>query len=409
MKRVIIVGGGFAGLNVAKQLKNIQDIEVIIFDSNNYHLFQPLLYQVAMAGLDPADIAYPLRTVFSGIKNIKIYLGAITEIKKDENMVVTEFGDFYYDYLVIATGSTSHYFGNNHWKEHTLPLKTLADARNIRNRILTSFEEAEKNSDAAMKTKYLTFIIIGGGPTGVELAGSLAEMCKFTLAKDFKNINTKDSKIILIEKAPFIMGTYNRKLSEKATQFLENMGIEVKTNVNVLDIQKELVKTDKGDFVASTIIWTAGVKPTELGEKSCFPINKRGQIIVENDLSIKNYTNIFAAGDIAYVEQNGKPLPGIAPVAMQEGIYVGKAIRAKIRNQSIKPFKYMNRGQMATIGRNKAIAEFWKFKLSGFSAWLSWIFIHIYYLTGFKNKVVVMFQWAWSYLSYKKGSRIILR
>lgn len=409
MKRVIILGGGFAGLNAAKQLKNIQDIEIIIFDYNNYHLFQPLLYQVAMAGLDPADIAYPLRTIFSGVKNVKIYLDRVNEIKKDENIVVTDFGEFYYDYLVIATGSTSHYFGNNHWMEYTLPLKTLANARNIRNKILTSFEEAEKSTDAAMKQKYLTFIIIGGGPTGAELAGSLAEMCKFTLAKDFKNINTKDSKIILLEKAPLIMGTYNRKLSEKATQFLEKMGIEVKTDINVLDIQKDLVKTDKGDFPASTIIWTAGVKPTELGEKSNFPTNKRGQIIVENDLSIKNYPNIFAAGDIAYVQQNGKPLPGIAPVAMQEGIYVAKAIMAKLKNKSIKPFKCMNRGQMATIGRNKAIAEFWKFKLSGFSAWLSWIFIHIYYLTGFKNKIVVMFQWAWSYFSYKKGSRIILR
>lgn len=409
MKKVIIIGGGFAGLNVAKHLKNRKDIEIIIFDSNNYHLFQPLLYQVAMAGLDPADIANPLRTIFSGVTNIKIYLATVLEVKKEESIVVSDFGDFHYDYLVIATGSTTHYFGNNHWTEHTLPLKTLKDARCIRNKVLTSFEEAEKTSNNDLKKKYLTFVIIGGGPTGVELAGSLAEMCKFTMTKDFRNINTKDSKIILLEKSPFIMGAYNRNLSKKATLFLEKLGIEVKTDVNVLNIQSELVKTDKGDINASTIIWTAGVKPTDLGEKSNLQTNKRGQIIVEKDLSVKNWPNIYAAGDIAYVEQNNNPLPGIAAVAMQEGIYIAKTILSKINNRPTKPFKYSNRGQMATIGRNKAIAEVGKLRLSGLTAWISWIFIHIYYLTGFKNKIVVMFQWGWSYFTYRKGSRIILK
>ena len=409
MKKVIIVGGGFAGLNVAKNLKNRNDVEVIIFDSNNYHLFQPLLYQVAMAGLDPADIANPLRTIFSGVTNIKIYLATVLEIKKEESIVVSDFGDFHFDYLVIATGSTTHYFGNNHWTEHTLPLKTLKDARNIRNKILTSLEEAEKTTNSEFKRKYLTFVIIGGGPTGVELAGSLAEMCRYTMAKDFKNINTKDAKIILLEKAPFIMGAYHKNLSKKANISLKKLGVEVKTDVNVLNIENELVKTDKGDINASTIIWTAGVKPTDLGEKSSLQTNKKGQIIVEKDLSVKDWPNVYVAGDIAYVEQNNKPLPGIAPVAMQEGIYIAKAILSRINNKELKPFKYANRGQMATIGRNKAIAEMGKVRLSGSIAWISWIFIHIYYLTGFKNKIVVMFQWAWSYFTYRKGSRIILK
>ncbi len=409
MKKVIIVGGGFAGLNVAKNLKNRNDVEVIIFDSNNYHLFQPLLYQVAMAGLDPADIANPLRTIFSGVTNIKIYLATVLEIKKEESIVVSDFGDFHFDYLVIATGSTTHYFGNNHWTEHTLPLKTLKDARNIRNKILTSLEEAEKTTNSELKRKYLTFVIIGGGPTGVELAGSLAEMCRYTMAKDFKNINTKDAKIILLEKAPFIMGAYHKNLSKKANISLKKLGVEVKTDVNVLNIENELVKTDKGDINASTIIWTAGVKPTDLGEKSSLQTNKKGQIIVEKDLSVKDWPNVYVAGDIAYVEQNNKPLPGIAPVAMQEGIYIAKAILSRINNKELKPFKYANRGQMATIGRNKAIAEMGKVRLSGSIAWISWIFIHIYYLTGFKNKIVVMFQWAWSYFTYRKGSRIILK
>ncbi len=409
MKKVIIVGGGFAGLNVAKHLKNRNDVEVIIFDSNNYHLFQPLLYQVAMAGLDPADIANPLRTIFSGVTNIKIYLATVLEIKKEESIVVSDFGDFHFDYLVIATGSTTHYFGNNHWTEHTLPLKTLKDARNIRNKILTSLEEAEKTTNSELKRKYLTFVIIGGGPTGVELAGSLAEMCRYTMAKDFKNINTKDAKIILLEKAPFIMGAYHKNLSKKANISLKKLGVEVKTDVNVLNIENELVKTDKGDINASTIIWTAGVKPTDLGEKSSLQTNKKGQIIVEKDLSVKDWPNVYVAGDIAYVEQNNKPLPGIAPVAMQEGIYIAKAILSRINNKELKPFKYANRGQMATIGRNKAIAEMGKVRLSGSIAWISWIFIHIYYLTGFKNKIVVMFQWAWSYFTYRKGSRIILK
>jgi NADH dehydrogenase len=409
MKKVIIVGGGFAGLNVAKNLKNRNDVEVIIFDSNNYHLFQPLLYQVAMAGLDPADIANPLRTIFSGVTNIKIYLATVLEIKKEESIVVSDFGNFHYDYLVIATGSTTHYFGNNHWTEHTLPLKTLKDARNIRNKILTSLEEAEKTTNSELKRKYLTFVIIGGGPTGVELAGSLAEMCRYTMAKDFKNINTKDAKIILLEKAPFIMGAYHKNLSKKANISLKKLGVEVKTDVNVLNIENELVKTDKGDINASTIIWTAGVKPTDLGEKSSLQTNKKGQIIVEKALSVKDWPNVYVAGDIAYVEQNNKPLPGIAPVAMQEGIYIAKAILSRINNKELKPFKYANRGQMATIGRNKAIAEMGKVRLSGSIAWISWIFIHIYYLTGFKNKIVVMFQWAWSYFTYRKGSRIILK
>lgn len=409
MKKVIIVGGGFAGLNVAKHLKNRNDVEVIIFDSNNYHLFQPLLYQVAMAGLDPADIANPLRTIFSGVTNIKIYLATVLEIKKEESIVVSDFGDFHFDYLVIATGSTTHYFGNNHWTEHTLPLKTLKDARNIRNKILTSLEEAEKTTNSELKRKYLTFVIIGGGPTGVELAGSLAEMCRYTMAKDFKNINTKDAKIILLEKAPFIMGAYHKNLSKKANISLKKLGVEVKTDVNVLNIENELVKTDKGDINASTIIWTAGVKPTDLGEKSSLQTNKKGQIIVEKALSVKDWPNVYVAGDIAYVEQNNKPLPGIAPVAMQEGIYIAKAILSRINNKELKPFKYANRGQMATIGRNKAIAEMGKVRLSGSIAWISWIFIHIYYLTGFKNKIVVMFQWAWSYFTYRKGSRIILK
>jgi NADH dehydrogenase len=409
MKKVIIVGGGFAGLNVAKHLKNRNDVEVIIFDSNNYHLFQPLLYQVAMAGLDPADIANPLRTIFSGVTNIKIYLATVLEIKKEESIVVSDFGNFHYDYLVIATGSTTHYFGNNHWTEHTLPLKTLKDARNIRNKILTSLEEAEKTTNSELKRNYLTFVIIGGGPTGVELAGSLAEMCRYTMAKDFKNINTKDAKIILLEKAPFIMGAYHKNLSKKANISLKKLGVEVKTDVNVLNIENELVKTDKGDINASTIIWTAGVKPTDLGEKSNLQTNKKGQIIVEKALSVKDWPNVYVAGDIAYVEQNNKPLPGIAPVAMQEGIYIAKAILSRINNKELKPFKYANRGQMATIGRNKAIAEMGKVRLSGSIAWISWIFIHIYYLTGFKNKIVVMFQWAWSYFTYRKGSRIILK
>jgi NADH dehydrogenase len=409
MKRVIIVGCGFAGLNVVKNLKKQSNLEILIFDTNNYHLFQPLLYQVAMAGLDPADIANPIRTIFSGIKNVKIYLGSILEIKKDENTVVSDFGEFLYDYLIIATGSTTHYFGNDHWMEYVLPLKTLKDARNIRNKVLSSFEEAEKAKDSEIKKKYLTFVIIGGGPTGIELAGSLAEMCKFTMTKDFRNINTKDAKIIVIEKAPSIMGAYHEKLSKKAKQFLEKLNVEIRTNVNVLNIENEQVVTDKGNIIASTIIWTAGVKPTDLGIKSAFNTNKKGQIIVKEDLSIENYPNIFAAGDIAYVEHNNKPLPGIASVAMQEGIYIAKVLIKKINNEKYKPFKYTNRGQMATIGRNKAIAEVGQLKLSGFFAWLSWIFIHIYYLTGFKNKFVVMFQWAWSYFTYRKGSRIILK
>ncbi|MDY6821881.1 MAG: FAD-dependent oxidoreductase, partial [Deferribacterota bacterium] len=306
-------------------------------------------------------------------------------------------------------GSTTHYFGNDHWRKHTLPMKSLNDARKIRNLILTAFEEAEKIEDPVKKEKLLTFTIIGGGPTGVELAGSLAEMCKHTMTKDFKNIKTKDAKVILIEKSKRILATYDSKLSKKAQQFLEKLGVQVLVDESVEDIKEGLVITSKTSISSSTIIWSAGIKPSDIGIKSNLATNKSGKILVNDNLLVKGTTNIFAGGDIAYIENNDMPLPAIAPVAMQEGIYIGKYIKALVEGKKLSKFKYKNKGLMATIGRNKAVAQVKKFKFAGFGAWLTWIFVHIYYLTGFKNKLVVLFGWAWSYITYKKGTRIILK
>ena len=409
MKKVVIVGGGFAGLNAAKKLGNKQNIEVILIDKNNYHLFQPLLYQVSMAGLNPSDIAVPLRNILSKFKNITVYLGNMLAVDPEKNTIKTDFEEITYDYLVLACGSTYNYFGHNDWANYSLPLKHLEHAREIRRRVLLAFEEAEKTKDVDKQRKLLTFIIIGGGPTGVELAGSIGEMSKFTLSRDFKNINTKSTKIILIEATERILPTYSKKSSEIATKNLESLGVHVWTSCPVSNIFEDCIEVKDEKINSSTIIWTAGVKAVNISGLDKLNKDRAGRIFVGPELTIKEYPNIYIPGDLAHFEQNGKMLPGIAPVAMQEGIFVGKNILCKEKGKSCKGFKYLSRGQLATVGRNKAIADLWKIHLSGWFAWFNWLFIHIYYLTGFKNRAVVLIQWAWSYVTYKKGSRLILK
>jgi len=407
MKRVIVVGGGFAGINVAKSLGKVPNLEVIIIDKNNYHVFQPLLYQVAMAGLNPSDIAVSLRSLFSGSNNTTIYMGTVTKIDPHNNQIETDFSSLSYDYLVLACGAIESFFGHNEWKNYSFPLKTIEHAREIRRRVLTAFEKAEKTDDIEKQAKHLTFVIVGGGPTGVELAGSIGEMSKYTLAKDFKNVNTKLTKIFLVEAGDRILPTFDKKSSAKASTYLRKLGVRIYTSSKVTNIIKDSIEIEGEKIDSATVIWAAGVKASTFDEKY-FNMDNTGRIFVEDDLSIKDFPNIFVAGDMAHFTQNSKPLQGIAPVAIQQGRFTARNILNEFNGKKRKNFKYIDKGQMVIIGRNKALAETGKLKFSGFFAWFVWLFIHIYYLVGFKNRTFVLLQWIWSYITYKKGSRLIL-
>lgn len=409
MKRVLIIGGGFAGLNAAKQLGNIENIEVTILDKSNHHLFQPLIYQVAMAGLNPSDVAVPIRSIVSKYNNIKVLYGEALGFDFENNIVKTDFYDLGYDYLIIAAGARHSYFGNDQWAEFAPGLKSLDQATEIRRKVLTAFENAEKSKDKEEQRKLLTFVVVGGGPTGVELAGAIGEMSRFTLSKDFKNIDSKLSRIILIEGGSKILPSFCDKLSSRAVRDLESVGVQVWTNSLVTSIDQNGVCVGNEKIMSSTVLWAAGVQASSLTEKIDIEKDRIGRLVIEQDLSLKGIKNVFAAGDIAhYKDEKRGILPGIAPVAVQQGKHIGEIIKNETAGQPRTPFKYFDKGQMATIGRSKAIVEFAGLKFSGFFAWLAWLFVHILYLTGFKNRTLVVLQWGWQYLTFKRGSRLIL-
>jgi len=407
-KKIVIIGAGFAGLNAAKTLSKNKEIEIVIIDRKNHHLFQPLLYQVATAGLNEADIAYPIRSIFSRKKNITVLKDVVVDFDLENRHVITKSDKIKYDYLIIAAGAEENYFGNTQWKNYAPTIKTLKDAQILRNKILNAFEMAEKAKSENEKKKFLTFIIIGGGPTGVELAGAIGEMTRITLAKDFRNIDPRLSRIILIEAGKRILPSFDEKLSTKATRDLESLGVQVWTNSLVTEINEKGVNIGNEFIEAATVIWAAGIKANKLSQKIPGEKDKSGRIKVNADLSLPNYPEIFICGDITNFEQNGTPLPGIAPVAMQQGKHAAKQILNDLKNKKREPFKYFDKGQLATIGKSKAIAEIKNIKLSGFIAWFTWIFVHILYLTGFKNRLFVMLQWGWSYFTFKKGARLII-
>ena len=408
MKKVIIVGAGFAGLQTTKGLA-ASSFEVTIIDKNNYHLFQPLLYQVATAGLSPADIAVPIRNIFRSQQNPKVVLDELIKINPDLNQITTKNNTYIYDFLVIATGSEPSYFGHDQWKNFSPGLKNIEDATSIRAKILKAFEKAERVKNKNELDKLMKFVLIGGGPTGVEMAGAIAELSKKVLTKEFTTIDTRTAKIILLEAGPNILSTASHGLSIYAKKTLERLGVEVKCNTSVQNISEGLVKTNSETIEAETIIWCAGVKASPVKSWINVKTDEMGRVLVNEDLSISDYSNIFVIGDASYVKnKNGKPLPGLAPVAKQEGNFVAEIIKKNIHNgKPPKKFYYKNRGYLATIGRADAIVDFGWFTLKGRIGWVFWSIIHIYFLIGFRNRLMVFINWLWSYLTFSKGARLI--
>lgn len=410
MKKVVIVGGGFAGLNAARVLGHKKDIEIVLIDRRNYHLFQPLLYQVAMAALGEGDIASPLRNMLAGYGNITVYKGLASNVSLDTRTVHTDFGEISYDYLVLACGVQHHYFGNNQWEEFAPGLKTLAQATEIRRRVMEAYEAAERATDPIERKKLLTFVIVGGGPTGVELAGSIGEMSRFTLSKYYRHIDPKLTRIFIVEAAERILGSFAPELSSKATRELEKLGVQVWTSSPVSDVDQHGVQIGKERIEAATVLWAAGVCAPEIGQKMGVSTDRLGRIVVESDLSIPGHPEVFVGGDQAcLVGKNGTPLPGMAPVAFQEGNFIGRTILDEVRGRKRRrTFRYRDKGQMATIGRNRAIVEIGNIRFDGAPAWFTWILVHIYYLTTFKHKVFVLMQWGWSYFTFGHGARLIV-
>ena len=408
LHKVIIVGAGFAGLQAAKGLSNSL-IDVTIIDKHNYHLFQPLLYQVATAGLSPADIALPIRNIFRSKQNIKVILDELIEINPKINQIITRDNKYPYDFLILATGSELSYFGHNQWKKFSPGLKNIEDATFIRSKILKAFEKAERIKNNKAIKKLMKFVVIGGGPTGVEIAGAIAELSKKVLTKEFSSIDTKAAHIILLEAGSSILPTAPHNLSIYTKDSLEKLGVEIKCNTVVQNISESLVKTNTETIEAETIIWCAGVKASPLGGFINIKTDEIDRVFVNDDLSIPTHPNIFAIGDVSHVKDKiGKPLPGLAPVAKQEGKFVADVIKNKIYNvKTQNKFYYKNRGYLATIGRSKAIVDFGWFTLKGRIGWIFWSFIHIYFLIGFRNRFMVFTNWVWSYLTFSKGARLI--
>ncbi|MBO6536831.1 MAG: NAD(P)/FAD-dependent oxidoreductase [Balneolaceae bacterium] len=407
-KKVVIIGGGFGGMNVAKTLSNT-NYDITIIDKANHHLFQPLLYQVATAALSPGDIATPIRSVFTKQANVKVVLGEVVEVSKTDQVVQLAEGDLIpFDYLVIATGAEYNYFGNEDWKKHAPGLKSLDDALKIRERILVSLEKAEKTPELEDRKPYLTFVVIGGGPTGVEMAGSIAEIAKRNMMRDYRNFHRNETTVYLVEAAGGILNGFSESLSDNALDTLTEMGVRVLLNTPVEEIRDNGVKLKNQYIETPNIMWAAGVAGTDLTNNLGEETDRIGRVKVNEDLSIPDHPNIFVIGDAAYFEdEKGNPLPGVAPVAMQQGKYVGNLLKNALSNSARKPFKYLDKGTMATIGRAKAVADIRGFKLTGFFAWLIWGVIHIFFLIGFRNRFRVFGEWIWHYITFKRGVRLI--
>ncbi|MBK7828862.1 NAD(P)/FAD-dependent oxidoreductase [Nannocystis sp.] len=407
-RHVVIVGGGFGGLCAAQVLAGAKGVEVTIIDRRNHHLFQPLLYQVAMAGLSPAEIAYPIRTIFSGKRNVRVLLARATGIDLGKKLLRTDDAEIPYDNLILACGARQSYFGHNEWETYAPGLKSLEEATEIRRRVLTAFELAEKEPDPDKQRKLLTFVVIGGGPTGVELAGALGEISRFTLSRDFRRIDPRRTRVILIEAGPRILAAFDEKLASRATADLESLGVTVWTSTKVTRVDADGVDLGEESVQAATILWAAGVAPSELNKSLGVPLDRGGRVMVEQDCSLKDHPEVFVVGDQAHFLHNDKPLPGLAPVAMQQGRCTARNILREVKGKPREPFRYRDKGQMATIGRRRAIVEFGRFKFAGFFAWLAWLLVHILYLVGFKNRLEVVLNWSWNYFAFSRGARLIV-
>lgn len=411
-RNVVVIGAGFAGLRVVQGLARVP-INVALIDRHNYHLFQPLLYQVATAALSPADIAFPIRRIFRGQKNVECVLGEVTEIDINRKCLCLDHTqEIDYDYLVVASGATHSYFGNDAWAQVAPGLKTIADATEIRKRILLAFEEAENECDEESRRAKLTFVVVGGGPTGVELAGALRQIAVQEIQKDYRNVDTTTARVILVEANPRVLKTFDPKLSEHAGRDLEKLGVELMLNARVTQIDDRGVKIGEQRIEANNVFWAAGVLASPLGRKLGVETDRAGRVIVKPDLSVPGHPHVFVAGDLASITQsNGEPVPGVAPAAMQMGEHVAKIIRQEVMNtihpDQRQPFEYWDKGSMATIGKAKAIAQIKGWRFTGVFAWLMWSVVHLLFLITFRAKLFVMINWIYTYLFHTTGARLI--
>jgi NADH dehydrogenase len=403
---VVIVGGGFGGLLAARGLRNAP-VRVTIIDRNNYHLFQPLLYQVATAGLSPADIAAPIRNVVGRQRNTSVIMAEVVGVDTKAQRVLLPDRSVPYDYLILATGARYNYFGHPEWESLAPGLKSITDATSIREKILLAFESAEMERDPEKQRALMTFILVGAGPTGVEMAGAIAELAHRALARDFRHIDPTSARILLLEAGPRILTAFPEDLAEKAKQALERMGVEVRTNAAVEKVDETGVVVGGKHIPSHTVLWTAGVIASPAGTWLGAETDRAGRVKVQADLSVPGHPNIFVIGDTALALQDGKPLPGVAPVAMQQGRYVANLITRRIQGRPEQPFHYHDKGNVATVGRSFAIVDLGRVKLSGFLAWVLWMAIHIFYLIGFRNRLLVMLEWAWAYFTFQRGARLI--
>lgn len=407
--RVVIVGGGFGGLEAAKKLV-CENVHLTVIDRTNYHLFQPLLYQVATAALSPADIAAPIRAVLQKCKNAEVMLAEVQSVDVNTRVVHTGDLNVQYDYLILATGARHSYFGHPEWERLAPGLKSLEDAVEIRRRILLAFEYAEKISDPAARAAAMTFVIIGGGPTGVEMAGAIAEIARHTLARDFRHIDPSSARVVLIEGESQVLATFPEDLRTSAMKQLQDLGVEIRTGVRATDLTEAGLRVGDEFIPCRVKIWAAGNTASFVGKSLGVPVDRVGRVIVQDDLTIPGHPEVQVIGDLAnFTGKDGKSLPGVSPVAMQQGRHAARNIMNMIEGRKPQRFWYFDKGSMATIGRNKAVADLRLLHLSGLPAWVAWAFVHILFLVGFRNRVVVLFQWAWAYFTFNKGARLITR
>ncbi|MGB9073029.1 MAG: NAD(P)/FAD-dependent oxidoreductase [Terriglobales bacterium] len=405
--RVLIVGAGFAGLTAARRIARLP-VQVTLVDRKNHHTFQPLLYQVATAGLSPGEIAAPVRWILRTHTNIEVLLEEVLDFNLEERKVSTKNAEITYNYLIVASGASHAYFGHPKWEPLAPGLKTIEDALEIRRRVLLAFELAERQAASGEGETALNFVVVGAGPTGVELAGTLAEIARHVLEHEFRVIHPRRARILLLEGGPRVLPAYSEQLSRKGQQQLERLGVEVRTSQVVTRIEPGAVWAGHNRISAPVILWAAGVAASPLGKKLGTPLDRAGRVLVQPDLSLPGHSDVFVIGDLAALQdEGGKWLPGVAPVAIQQGGWVAKTIARDLEHQPRRNFRYRDRGILATIGRGAAVAQFPRFSLTGYFAWLAWLFIHIFSLIGFRNRLIVMIQWAWSYLTYQRGARLI--
>lgn len=404
---IVIVGGGFGGLYTAFGLRHAR-AKIVVVDRSNHHLFQPLLYEVATAALAGPDVATPIRKILSRQRNTTVLLAEATGIDVERQVLQLGDGEIEYDYLVVATGVTHSYFGNEGWAAHAPGLKTLADAHEIRRRILLAYEHAERETDAARRRDWLRFVVVGGGPTGVELSGAMADIARRTLARDFRNFDPREAEVLLVEGGERILPSYPADLAAKAVAQLEHLGVRVRTSTQVTDVDANGVFVGDERIGARTVVWAAGVRASSLLATLPCEHDRAGRALVSNDLSLPSHPAVFVIGDAAHVEGERGQVPGVAPAAIQMGNHVAQSIEKRLRGQATEPFRYKDKGSLATIGRAAAIADFGRIKLSGFFAWMVWLVVHIFFLIGFRNRFIVIFEWAWLYVTYQRSARVIL-